>query len=85
MLRITSTTGGQGVTRLALEGSLAGPWVEVFRSALQDCHGSTELDLSAVQFVDADGLSLLRALGPEDRVTIVARSGFVASSLRAEP
>jgi len=84
MLRITRSADGPTV-RLKLEGSLAGPWVEEFRSVLarESADGRRpELDLRAVHFVDAEGERLVREMsagGSSARV-----SNYLAELLRAE-
>jgi hypothetical protein len=76
MLRITSSPTAGGGTLLVLEGTLAGPWIEVLRSALATSVGLTELDLSAVGYVDAEGADFLRrAIG--GRITIRKSSAFI--------
>jgi ABC-type transporter Mla MlaB component len=86
MLRITHAPGDDSVLTLRLEGKLLGPWVqELARSCDElpcprDC---VRLDLSAVTFVDAPGLTLLRDLLGRG-VTLAACSGLVAELLRLE-
>ncbi|MGA2451366.1 MAG: hypothetical protein ABTD50_22130 [Polyangiaceae bacterium] len=80
MLRISSNVTTSGITSLLLEGSLAGPWVDALRDALNGCDGNVELDLSAVRFVDAEGAALLRSVLGK-RVTLCRSSAFVASLL----
>ena len=66
MLRITITTRPEGVT-VALEGRLAGPWVDELArcwkalTATQDA-GSVCVQLEAVTFIDAAGKELLRTM-----------------------
>jgi ABC-type transporter Mla MlaB component len=65
MLRITITTRSRRTT-LALEGRLAGPWVDCLRTCWQTaiaCRepGSIDIHLVDVAFVDTAGRSLLRA------------------------
>jgi len=78
MLRITSSPTSTG-TSLVLEGTVAGPWVEVLRSAIDTCQGTTELDLSEVHYVDADGVALLRSL--VGTVTVRSASAYIAGLL----
>jgi ABC-type transporter Mla MlaB component len=69
---------------LKLEGTLSGPWVEEVRRACTDPPAAASplrLDLSAVTFVDAAGVSLLHDLLSRD-VEITTCSGFIAELLR---
>jgi len=53
--------------------------VEVLRSVLAGSDGPTELDLSAVEFVDEDGIVLLRSV-LDERTTIGGRRRSSAAS-----
>ncbi|MSR14114.1 MAG: hypothetical protein EXR86_06010 [Gammaproteobacteria bacterium] len=67
MLRIT-TACFQSATKLVLEGRLIGPWVEELKAALRTARmapGQFLLNLSGVDFVDAQGLALLQQLRNE--------------------
>ena len=59
MLRITPVAGPDPAPTLKLEGKLVGPWTDTLREACASAE-SLRLDLSAVNFVDANGLRLLR-------------------------
>lgn len=61
MLRITRMGDPESVQTLKLEGKLVGPWVRALQEA---CEPGTRfrLDLSAVNFVDGAGVTLLREL-----------------------
>lgn len=86
MLRISEANGQNGVPTLKVEGTLRGPWVaELGRACdeLQSSRGELSLDLSAVYFVDAAGVELLRGL-LERRVTLTACSGLVAEFLHLD-
>ncbi len=64
MLRIEATATGSSEL-FALEGRLAGAWVEALRRAVADAlerGRRIELDLSALHFADAAGAELLRDL-----------------------
>jgi hypothetical protein len=66
MLRITVTTRPDA-TAVAVEGRLAGPWVDeladCWRSlALQRPHPPIRIELDAVTFIDASGKALLRSI-----------------------
>ena len=66
MLRITATTRGPRAW-IALEGRLAGPWVDELRACwLQERArlepASIQIDLADVVFVDAAGKQLLRSI-----------------------
>jgi hypothetical protein len=63
MLRITLHDSAREL-RIKLEGKLSGPWVEELRQCWRTASSTTggritSLDLSDVDFVDADGQSLL--------------------------
>jgi hypothetical protein len=61
MLRITRMAGPEPAETMKLEGKLVGPWVD----ALRECCAGQEglhLDLSAVSFIDAAAVKLLREL-----------------------
>jgi ABC-type transporter Mla MlaB component len=63
MLRITIHDSAHEL-RIKLEGKLSGPWVEELRQCWRTASSTTagrttSLDLSEVDFVDADGQSLL--------------------------
>jgi anti-anti-sigma regulatory factor len=86
MLRITRITGNDSAPRLKLEGKLLGPWVgELKRACAEPAEsaGGLCLDLSAVTFVDAAGLKLLRELLGRG-ITLAACSGLVAELLHVE-
>ncbi|HEV3278867.1 MAG TPA: hypothetical protein VG860_18780 [Terriglobia bacterium] len=66
MLRVTRTDGPDGAC-FKLEGKLTGSWVDVVEQSWK--HGSSEcasgrcvVDLTAVTYVDARGMELLRAM-----------------------
>ncbi len=86
MLRISQVNGQDGRTLLKVEGKLAGPWVsELARECneLQGSIGRLSLDLSAVTFVDAAGVALLRELRGRG-YPLAACSGLVAELLQVE-
>jgi ABC-type transporter Mla MlaB component len=61
MLRVTPIQTGNSTT-LKLEGSLSGPWVEELRrcwAKLAAEKVAVEVDLSALNFLDAKGTTLL--------------------------
>ena len=66
MLRITTTIRPDGTT-VALEGRLAGPWVDELRASWRSLAttrdaSSIRLDLDAVTFIDTAGKALLWAM-----------------------
>ena len=83
MLRIdTMDDGGKAILRL--EGRVMGAWVEEVRRSCRDALGRgapVTLDLSAVSFVDADGIVLLRELASR-QVALANTTPFVAAQLR---
>ncbi len=84
MLKIVETTAHNGTVILELEGQVIGPWVDELRRVCQcafDTGAGLTLDVGRVQFVDRDGVDLLRSLRLRD-VTLVHCSGFVASQLQ---
>jgi hypothetical protein len=82
MLRITRIAGPEPATTLKIEGKLIGPWVGALRETC-DSGGPVRLDLSAVNFVDPDGVKLLRELLARG-MTLAGCSGLVAELLHAE-
>ena len=62
MLRITQLIRPDGRRVLLLEGRLVGAWVAELRRAVGDSAGPTTVDLAAVAFADADGVTALRRL-----------------------
>ena len=85
MLRISTELQEGSNTRLRLEGTLRGPWVEELRraclQAAERC-GRLELDLTQVEFIDRDGVALLRRL-LEDGVIVFGCTRFVCAQLRS--
>ena len=66
MLRITVTTRPDGAT-VALEGRLAGPWVDELRACWRSLVATRDarpirVDLDAVTFIDSGGKALLWAM-----------------------
>ena len=85
MLRLTRIAGTHGTQVMKLEGKLLGPWVAEVREACTagtDSPSQISLDLSALIFVDAAGLRLLRDLIAQG-IEVVASSGYVAELLRS--
>jgi hypothetical protein len=82
MLRITRVDGAGPVEALKLEGKLVGPWVDALR---EECEPGRALclDLSAVAFVDAEGVTLLRELLAQG-ATLAPCSALVAELLNVE-
>jgi ABC-type transporter Mla MlaB component len=86
MLRISVEKFSELNEILYLEGHLVGPWVQELRLSCDHAlHESKRLtlDLSAVSFVDRDGIALLRELKACD-VAISNCSAFVAHQIRDE-
>jgi ABC-type transporter Mla MlaB component len=86
MLRITRLADVEPQQTLRLEGKLTGPWVaELERVCVQQLEpmSRVRLDLSAVSFVDAAGVNLLRDLLGRG-VTVGACSGLIAKLLHLE-
>ena len=84
MLKISvrEMTGRGAVLRV--EGRVIGPWVEELRRACEGILGEggrLTLDLSAVSFIDNDGIVLFQSLDGR-QVGVVNCSPFVAEQLR---
>ena len=76
MLRITVTTHPDGTT-LALEGRLAGPWVDELRASWRSLVATRDarpirVDLDAVTFVDSGGKALLWAMHEQGAVLVAS-------------
>jgi anti-anti-sigma regulatory factor len=86
MLRISVEESSAQNTTLQREGHLVGPWVEELRLSCDKVLGESKrltLDLSAVSFVDRDGITLLRGL--KTREVVVSKcSAFLADQLKDE-
>jgi ABC-type transporter Mla MlaB component len=86
MLKITTITNHEVGRTLRLEGKLVGPWVEELALVCDESahqHDRLRLDLSAVSFVDAAGVALLRELLRRG-VALAECSGLVAELLHRE-
>ena len=89
MLRITTTTRPGGVT-IALEGRIAGPWVDELARCWTEMRrngGVIAVQLDAVTFIDAAGKALLRTMHEEG--ALLAASGCmtraILDEIRARP
>jgi ABC-type transporter Mla MlaB component len=86
MLRISFEEFSRQDATLHLEGHLIGPWVEELRLSCEKVLGDSKrltLDLTAVSFVDRDGITLLRRLKTRE-VLITNCSAFLAHQLKDE-
>ena len=86
MLRISVEGFSNHHETLHLEGHLVGPWVEQLQLSCEQVLGGSKrltLDLTAVSFVDRDGVALLRELKVRG-VTITNCSPFIAHQLKDE-
>jgi anti-anti-sigma regulatory factor len=86
MLRIVPLEQPGRETILSLEGRVIGPWVDTLRQSCQLilATGTTlTLDLAGVDFVDRDGVRLLKDLVEGGSVAIVHCSAFVTLQLKA--
>src|SRR5262245_5377417 len=84
MLRITPTTGKDGITQLQVEGRVTQQSVEALQSscAAEFCaHSTLLLELSGVQFVDAAGIEAFRRLEQKGAV-LIGCSGFLTELLQ---
>jgi hypothetical protein len=85
MLRIERDGATDEATRLRLEGSVVGPWVDELRRSCHEalCSGRrVVLDLGGVFFIAREGVDLIRRL-PADRVTLERCSPFLTEQLQA--
>ncbi len=82
MLRITEQSLSPAAAdgrAIVLEGRLVGPWVEELRRVVGGIgHRELTIDLGALSFADADGLTLLRSLR-DAGVELASPSGFMAA------
>jgi ABC-type transporter Mla MlaB component len=84
MLRITEERKPGEETILHLEGELMGPWVEEVREACERFVGnshSLRLELADVEYVDREGIALLRGL-MNHQVVLINCSSFLAEQLK---
>ena len=85
MLRITRLTEPNQIPRLKVEGRLVGDWVRVLQLELEHARGTVQaLDLSGVEFADAQALALLQRVA-ERGVELVACSPLLLSLLENKP
>ena len=85
MLRITTLNHAPTVL-LRLEGKLTGPWIDELRVAFDRAKRDgrqVRLDLSAVSFVDSNGVELLHELF-DNGALVEACSTFVSELLHLE-
>jgi ABC-type transporter Mla MlaB component len=86
MLRISRVSNHDATATLRVEGKLVGPWVGALEEACVEqaaSEGGVHLDLSAVSFVDAAGVKLLRELLSRE-IKLSACSQLVAELLQTE-
>jgi anti-anti-sigma regulatory factor len=86
MLMITRTEGSHLVHTLKLQGKLLGPWLGELETACRAPDQSTDcvyLDLSELNFVDAQGARFLEALIRKG-AKVIACSAFVAEILQLD-
>lgn len=84
MLKITKVTESQAQVVLKLEGKIAVQWAILLESECRAFlrHGYTlVLDCAEVNFVDAQGVEVLRHL-PLHKVTLIDAPGFVTELLQ---
>ena len=86
MLRITVTTLPDRAT-VALEGRLAGPWVDELRACWRSLVAapgarSIRIDLDAVTFIDTAGKALLWAM--HEQGAVLAASGCMTRAILEE-
>jgi hypothetical protein len=87
MLRISVITDANATT-IKLEGKLLAPWCSEVLRACRDATSAgrpVRLDLYDVDFIDNDGVVLVRALRDNEGVTLSRCSNFVAELLQTEP
>ncbi len=86
MLRISVEGLSNRHETLRLEGHLVGPWVAQLQLSCEQVLGESKrltLDLTAVSFVDRDGVALLRELKVRG-VAITNCSPFILHQLKDE-
>src|SRR5438094_9486632 len=86
MLRITTSIRPDGTT-VALEGRLAGPWVDELRASWRSLAttrdaSSIRVDLDAVTFIDTAGKALLWAVHPQGAA--LTATGCMTRAIREE-
>ena len=86
MLRITTSIRPDGTT-VALEGRLAGPWVDELRASWRSLATtrdarSIRVDLDAATFIDAAGKALLWAM--HEQGAVLAASGCMTRAILEE-
>ena len=85
MLKISQAQPANHAVTLHLEGHVIGAWVAELRNSCEQVltHGrSLKLDLSDVEFLDADGVALIAALRSRG-VALMDCPLFVAEQLKA--
>ena len=83
MLKITRIYESSECVTLRLEGRIGGVWIDELRHECMSCltQGRTlTLDLSGVQFVEAPGIVMLRAM-LDQRIQLVGCSLFLSGLL----
>jgi ABC-type transporter Mla MlaB component len=86
MLRISAERFSNHHETLRLEGHLVGPWVGQLQLSCEQVLGESKritLDLTAVSFVDRDGVALLRELKMRG-VALINCSPFLAHQIKGE-
>ena len=86
MIRITSVSDPASGPTLKVEGKLVGEWLDELVQACDQhlpSYPRLRLDLSAVTFIDGEGVNLLRRLHARG-IRLSACSGLVAELLRRE-
>ena len=83
MLKITRISESADRVTLQLEGRIGGVWIDELRHECMSCltQGRTlTLDLSGVQFVEASGIAMLRAM-LDQHIQFVGCSLFLSGLL----
>jgi anti-anti-sigma regulatory factor len=85
MLRIEQSTTA-GTTSIALQGKLLSPWRDAVSGAVAAAQSGAivQLDLTALSFVDHDGVELLRVLQRQG-VELAGASAFIEGLLATPP
>jgi ABC-type transporter Mla MlaB component len=86
MLRISVERFANHHETLRLEGHLVGPWLGQLQLSCEQVLGESKritLDLTAVSFVDRDGVALLRELKMRG-VALINCSPFLAHQIKGE-
>ena len=84
MLKITRVRESRSQVLLKLEGKITAQWACLLESECRTClrnRQSVQLDCTGVDFLDANGIEVLRNLGRQN-VTLISAPAFVTELLQ---